>query len=353
MPDANWLLRMIRMNDKQSIDTNTKMMQKKKYSQAAFIGSHASHAVLALRPILKCSQAAAPQSRFLSTNKHSVVCTLESNPTTKPQNPKNQQHNNLKTLATSILLASTLAFTSMPNSPALAASGDPVQDQADVLPINVEKRLSDRLQNLEQDTGTKLRVLATRQPPSKEELSSLWPDLNANSVVVLVNPSSGNVIDFRVGSGLASKVKNTFLLELQGRFGNKFYVEEKGEDGAVQAVLENMEECIRDKDKVCTVVSGFSDEQYALSAVMSAAGGFIAGSALRTGNSIKPNWFWFGAFSPLWFILFVSFGILPIVQREGWINLHTGANVSIYLACVSAAWSFVPNVLRTLDKKEQ
>mmetsp|Transcript_16831 Transcript_16831/g.36543 ORF Transcript_16831/g.36543 Transcript_16831/m.36543 type:complete len:169 (+) Transcript_16831:285-791(+) len=147
---------------------------------------------------------------------------------------------------------------------------------ANVIPSGEESRLVRRLTQLEAETGVQIRVLTALNDVSVERARSFWT-LGNRSILITVNPQSGNVLDFRVGNDVSEKIKRSFWLELQGRYGNMFYVKEHGEDGALQAALGPIETCVR-RDAICRQVPGFSPEQYALSAVMASAGGSIAGS---------------------------------------------------------------------------
>jgi hypothetical protein len=101
---------------------------------------------------------------------------------------------------------------------------------------------------------------------------------------------------------------------LQTRFGNQFYIRENGEDRAIIDTIETLELCLRRGG--CSVVPGLPKEQWALTLVSSVVGGLVFGFAGLSRKS-QPgfSWQWAMIFSPLWGILFLAFGVGPVVTR--------------------------------------
>jgi hypothetical protein len=98
-------------------------------------------------------------------------------------------------------------------------------------------------------------------------------------------------------------------------------VREHGEDNAILQALESVEGCLVRGG--CNVVPGLPREQWILTLITSTLGGVICGFAAqprRPGQVLA--WQWALIFSPLWGILFIAFGIGPVVTRTSeWLPL--------------------------------
>ena len=89
---------------------------------------------------------------------------------------------------------------------------------------------------------------------------------------------------------------------------------ENGEDNSILQALESIELCLRQQG--CQVVPGLPQEQWILTLITSIVGGVVCGFAAhprKDGQLIA--WQWVLIFSPLWGILFLAFGIGPVVTR--------------------------------------
>lgn len=78
------------------------------------------------------------------------------------------------------------------------------------------------------DLGWRVRVLTryVGQGPDLDEIRAAWrPD--DRTTVVIVDPSSPNILQFNPGKGVQAKLARPFFVELQSRFGNLFYVREE------------------------------------------------------------------------------------------------------------------------------
>jgi hypothetical protein len=94
-----------------------------------------------------------------------------------------------------------------------------------------------------------------------------------------------------------------------------FYVRDHGEDQAIIQALRAIETCLV-REQGCRVVPGLPQEQWLLTLITSLVGGVICGFAAqprRQGQVIA--WQWVLIFSPLWGMLFISFGLGPVLSR--------------------------------------
>lgn len=202
----------------------------------------------------------------------------------------------------------------LPDEPTL------VIDLAKSLTSVEEERLNERLQAFEDESGWKLRVLTQYDRTPGRAVKKYW-GLDDRSVMLIADPRGGNLLNFSVGDGLFELLPRTFWIELQTRYGNQFFVRDNGEDRAIIEALESIETCLRRGG--CAVVPGLPQEQWILTLITSIVGGVICGFAA---HPRKPGqvfaWQWVLIFSPLWGILFLAFGVGPVVTRTSdWIPL--------------------------------
>lgn len=74
-----------------------------------------------------------------------------------------------------------------------------------------------------------MRVLTRFGPkagPTENEVKSAWAP-NNRTVIVIVDPSSPNILDFSTGKAVEQLLRRTFFIELQSRYGNKFFVRDE------------------------------------------------------------------------------------------------------------------------------
>ncbi|MEL6469112.1 MAG: TPM domain-containing protein [Cyanobacteria bacterium J06623_4] len=188
-----------------------------------------------------------------------------------------------------------------------------VIDLARILNDAQEEYLNTKLPQFEAETGWKLRVLTQFDQTPGRAVKEFW-GLNDKSIMMVADPRGGNLLNFSVGDDLYPLLPRTFWIELQTRFGNQFYVRDNGEDGAVLGAINALETCLERGG--CAVVPGLPREQWILTLVTSILGGVICGFAAqprREGQGIA--WQWALLFSPLWGILFIAFGLGPVVTR--------------------------------------
>lgn len=196
----------------------------------------------------------------------------------------------------------------------------PVIDLADSLTSFQREALEKDLSDFETETGWKLRVLTQFDRTPGRALKDFW-GLDNHSVMLVADPRGGNLLNFSVGDDLFELMPRTFWIELQTRYGNQFFVRDNGEDASILGALESIKTCIRQGG--CQVVPGLPREQWILTLITSVVGGVIFGFAAQPREAGKPfSWQWALIFSPLWGILFIAFGIGPVVTRTAdWVPL--------------------------------
>ena len=228
----------------------------------------------------------------------------------------------LRSRGLSALLACCIILLTWVHMPAAQAVNNPellpdeptvVIDLARILNDAQERRLNERLPAFEEETGWKLRVLTQFDQTPGRAVKNFW-GLNEKSIMLVADPRGGNLLNFSVGDDLYPLLPRTFWIELQTRFGNQFYVRDNGEDGAVLGAIDALEGCLQKGG--CAVVPGLPREQWILTLITSILGGVICGFAAqprKEGQGIA--WQWALLFSPLWGILFIAFGLGPVVTR--------------------------------------
>jgi hypothetical protein len=186
-------------------------------------------------------------------------------------------------------------------------------------PIQEEKLIQD-IDKFETDTGWKLRILTQYDRTPGRAVREYW-GLDDKSVLVVADSRGGNILNFNVGDAVYQLMPRTFWIELQTRFGNLYYVREHGEDNAIIDSLDAVKTCLLQGG--CNVVPGLPKEQWLLTLVTSVLGGVICGFAAQPRKEGQTfAWQWALIFSPLWGILFIAFGIAPVITRTAeWLPL--------------------------------
>ncbi|HEY9851275.1 MAG TPA: TPM domain-containing protein [Leptolyngbyaceae cyanobacterium] len=239
-----------------------------------------------------------------------------------------QQHHFLKRVLVSVA-AFVLAVSVWAQAPAARAYENP-----DLLPdiqtpiIDLTRSLTDiqedslknDIEQFEAETGFKLRVLTQYDRTPGRAVKDYW-GLDEKSVLLIADSRGGNILNFNVGDDVYKLLPRTFWIELQTRYGNLYFVREEGEDQSIIQSLKSIETCLRQGG--CNVVPGLPREQWILTLITSIVGGVIFGFAA---HPRKPGqiiaWQWALIFSPLWGILFIAFGIGPVVTRTAeWLPL--------------------------------
>ncbi len=197
----------------------------------------------------------------------------------------------------------------------------PVVDLANYLPSLQEESLVQELEEFEAETGWKMRVLTQYDQTPGRAVIKYW-GLDDKTILLVADGKGGNILAFSIGDEVYELMPRTFWIELQTRFGNMFYVQDHGENSAIIDALNVVKGCLL-AENGCNVVPGLPREQWILTLISSLVGGVIFGFA---GVPRKKNqvfaWQWALILSPLWAILFLAFGIGPVVSRTSdWLPL--------------------------------
>lgn len=220
------------------------------------------------------------------------------------------------------LLVCCIALTTVLTAPAAYAYDNPellpdeptmVIDLAKILTTSQEEYLNEHLPEFEAETGWKLRVLTQFDQTPGRSVKDFW-GLDDKSIMVVADPRGGNILNFSVGDAVYPLLPRVFWIELQTRFGNQFFVRDNGEDQAIMKSIASLETCLARGG--CSVVPGLPKEQWILTLITSILGGIICGFAAHPRKEGQVfSWQWMLIFSPLWGMLFIAFGIGPVVTR--------------------------------------
>ncbi|MBV6623845.1 MAG: TPM domain-containing protein [Rivularia sp. (in: Bacteria)] len=223
-------------------------------------------------------------------------------------------------LAGSIWTTHTGSAYAFDNPELLPDEFTPVVDLGKSLNVVQEQNLVQELYDFEEETGWQLRVLTQYDKTPGRAVIKFW-GLNDHSILLVADSRGGNILSFAVGDDVYELLPRTFWIELQTRFGNLYFVREKGEDQAIIQALHTVENCLRQGG--CNVVPGLPREQWILTLITSVIGGAVCGFAAQPREEGQVvAWQWALIFSPLWGILFLAFGIGPVVTRTSeWLPL--------------------------------
>ncbi len=217
----------------------------------------------------------------------------------------------------------TLSVTFSHAAPALAIDAPELLPQEQTNVIDLGKFLSgpekiklDRdLTSFEKKTGWKLRILTQVDATPGRAVKKYW-GLNERSVLLVADSRDRNILNFNVGDDVYSLLPRGFWIELQSRYGNQFFVRDRGQDRAILSSVDAIVTCLEQDG--CAVVPGLPQEQWVLTLITSLVGGIIfgfAGHPRREGEFFA--WRWALVLAPLWGMLFLVFGIGPVVMRTG------------------------------------
>jgi energy-converting hydrogenase Eha subunit A len=200
------------------------------------------------------------------------------------------------------------------NNPELLPDEEtPVVDLANYIPELQQESLIENIEKFEAETGWKLRVLTQYEKSPGRAVIKYW-DLDDQSILLVADGKGGNLLAFSVGDDVYDLLPRTFWIELQTRFGNMYYVRENGENNAIVMAMDTVKSCLAQGG--CSVVPGLPKEQWILTLVTSIVGGIVfglAGVPRKQGQVFA--WQWVLIFSPLWGILFLAFGMGPVLTR--------------------------------------
>ena len=212
-----------------------------------------------------------------------------------------------------------------------------------------ETKLNKDIETFESKTGWKLRVLTQVDVTPGRAVKNFW-DLNDRSVLLVADSRDRNLLNFNVGDQVYSLLPRGFWIELQSRYGNQFYVREQGQDQAILASMQAITTCLDQNG--CNVVPGLPQEQWVLTLLTSILGGLIfgfAGQPRREGETFALRWALI--LTPLWGMLFVAFGIAPVISRTAdWLPItrnvagFIGGAIIAYLIPITKRSSSTPKV---------
>ena len=153
----------------------------------------------------------------------SSVVVAESKSSTKTDN----EHEKLQSALASLLLSATIFFTSPlasharlegVNNPKLLPDGPQsenlVIDVAGYLTPREVKRLQTRVENLQRDTGVKLRILAQAYPQTPGLAIKDYWGVDDDTVVFVADPGLGNILNFSIGANVDLKGRRRRLSRL-------------------------------------------------------------------------------------------------------------------------------------------
>jgi hypothetical protein len=224
----------------------------------------------------------------------------------------------------SVWFIAPAAAWAVSNPDLLPEQETPIVDLANFLPTVQEESLIEQINDFEAETGWKFRVLTQYDRSPGRAVIDFWK-LDDKSILLVADARGGNLLAFSIGDGVYELLPRTFWIELQARFGNIYYVRENGENNAILQALDTVKGCLVQGG--CQVVPGLPREQWILTLVTSIVGGIICGFAAIPRKEGKVfAWQWVLVMSPLWGILFIAFGIGPVVTRTSdWLPLFRNA----------------------------
>jgi hypothetical protein len=221
-----------------------------------------------------------------------------------------------------------------------------VIDLGRFLTVSEEQQLDRQLTEFERRTGWKLRVLTQVDQTPGRAVKGFW-GLNDHSVMLVADSRGRNLLNFSVGDDVYPLLSRNFWIELQARYGNQFYVREQGYDQSILSAAATVMQCLEQGG--CLVVPGLPQEQWVLTLLTSLVGGLVfgfAGHPRREGEVFA--WRWALILTPLWGMLFFSFGILPVITRTtDWLPIVR--NCAGFLGGAVAAY-LIPSPRRMGDR---
>ncbi|MFM7361765.1 MAG: TPM domain-containing protein [Cyanobium sp.] len=212
----------------------------------------------------------------------------------------------------------------------------PVIDLARALTDGQRSALESELEDFEHSSGWKLRVLTQYDRTPGTAVRDFWT-LDERSLLLVADERGGNLLNFNVGDALFALMPRTFWVELQTRYGNRYYVRDNGEDGAILDSLHAVKGCLAIGG--CQVVPGLPREQWLLTLSTSILGGVVVGiAAFPRHVGRRFEWTWVLLLSPLWLILFVALGLGPILTRTSDLLPVARNSLGFLAAAASAYW---------------
>jgi len=154
------------------------------------------------------------------------------------------------------------------NRPDLLPEGPVVSviDVAGFLSPSQEAEISRVIAGMEKDTGVRLRVLCQNYPETPGLAVADYWKVDDDSVVFVADPSfgrgGGNILNFNVGTNLDLAIPGSFWSRLTGKYGNRFYWRENGEDFSILNAVTAIDRCAREPEAPgkCQTIVGAYDE---------------------------------------------------------------------------------------------
>jgi hypothetical protein len=229
-------------------------------------------------------------------------------------------------IAIAMFLPLAIAFTYIPSAQAFDAPELLPEKYSNVIDLgrfltdSEELELDQKLTKFEEQTGWKLRVLTQVDRTPGRAVKEFW-GLDDHSVMLVADSRGRNLLNFSVGDAVYPLLSRGFWIELQSRYGNQFYVREQGHSQSILSSVDAIATCL-DQDG-CIAVPGIPQEQWVLTLITSIVGGVIFGFA---GHPRKEGeifaWKWALIFTPIWGMLFISFGLGPVLTRTSeWVPI--------------------------------
>ncbi|CAN8065254.1 unnamed protein product [Agarophyton chilense] len=155
---------------------------------------------------------------------------------------------------------SAVALSMVPMSKAAEAARPEGVNRPDLLPnekttvIDLERflasgevqRLKSKIEDLEQRTGFKIRVLTQRYPQTPGlAIRDFW-GVNGDTVVIVADyfGGSGQLLKFNVGANVDKLLPPRFWSILSATYGNKFFVESNSEAISIIDAVECVRTCL-------------------------------------------------------------------------------------------------------------
>lgn len=127
-------------------------------------------------------------------------------------------------------------------------------DVANFLTKGQEKKVIAAINQLQQKTGVKFRILCQAYPETPGLAIKDYWGVDDNTLVMVVDKGEGfnkkqiksNIINLNIGSNVEILLPNQFWLRLQNKLGNVPYVQAAGEDTAILNAVEAITYCLEE-----------------------------------------------------------------------------------------------------------
>ncbi|MEW5303892.1 MAG: hypothetical protein WDW36_006543 [Sanguina aurantia] len=154
-----------------------------------------------------------------------------------------------------------------------------VIDVAGFLTPSEEKVIQAEADGIERDLGFKLRVLVQNYPETPGKAIAKYWGVDDRTIVLVADPTFGNILNFNIGTGVDLDVPRNFWNRLEGKYGNKFYWQQKGEANSIMNAVSAIDTCLREEPGrlKCATVQGELGEEATSGPYSVAAGKLFKG----------------------------------------------------------------------------